>query len=76
MPDKSQSTMPPTLRIVVDDAGGPMASASAVRALRLLARWALRKAQKRRQGVEEEVSEVVTGDFSKGSGLQEAAQLT
>ena len=75
MPDKSQSAMPPTLRIVMDG-DGPMASSSAIRALRLLARWALRKAQKRRHGVEEEVSKVVTGDFSKGSGPEEAAQLT
>ena len=53
-----------------------MTEAAALRSLALLTRWALRKAQKRRQRAEEEVSKVVTGDFSKGSGSQEATQLT
>ncbi len=53
-----------------------MTEAAALRSLALMARWALRKAQKRRQGAEEEVSEVVTGPVSKGSGSQEATQLT
>ncbi len=53
-----------------------MAADDATRALALLARWALRRAQKRRKGAEEEISKVVNGGFSKGSGSQETAQLT
>ncbi len=65
-------------RLIVEDCetDGPMTADDATRALALLTRWALRKTQKRRQGVEEEVSRVVNGDFSKGSGPEEAAQLT
>ncbi len=53
-----------------------MAADDATRALALLARWAIRRAQKRRPGAEEEISKVVNGGFSKGSGSQETAQLT
>ena len=54
----------------------PMDGDDAIRAISLLARWALRRAQKRSQGAGEEVSKVVSGDFSKGSGSQEVGQLT
>ncbi len=63
-------------QIKVRGTQAPLEDEPAGRVLALLARWALRRAQKRHQGVEEEASTVVTGHFSKGSGSQEAAQLT
>ena len=58
---------------VTEHARDEMDPDAAARALSLLARWALRRAQKRAEG---EVSKGVTGAFAKGSGSQEAGQLT
>ena len=73
---KKRRERPQPLTVENHENDVPMDADDAIRAISLLARWALRKAQTRRQGAEEEVSKVVTGALSKGSGSQEVGQLT
>ena len=73
--ENAHSDQQPIFTSVVESAE-PIPPSELIHGLALLTRWALRKAHKRHQGAEEEVSVAVTGAFTKGPGPHEATQLT